>query len=396
MEATSDDRPKADLKRAKATLAWALKSEGAPRINAMLDLARSEPGIPILPNEFDRDPWLLNCWNGTLDLRTGQLREHRREDYITKLCPTEYDPSAEAPLFRQFLSDVFRGDEDLIDFVQRFFGYCLTGDVREQVLPIFWGGGSNGKSTLVNAVMHTLGGDYAIKANRDLFMAHKQDNHPAQMARLSGKRLVVCVETAEGGRLDETLVKELTGGDPIPARRMREDWWEFLPTHKPILVTNHKPEVRGTDHALWRRLRLVPFEAVFEGGRKDKTILERLKSEAKGILRLMVDGCTAWQRDGLGEPEAVMESTQEYRDEHDRLAFFLAERCVIDPKCRERKSALYADYQAWCKANGEYTHTATAWGRAMEEKGLRKDKGRRNYLGVRLKTRQESSQEAAR
>jgi putative DNA primase/helicase len=224
----------------------------------MLDLARSEPGIPILPDQMDTHPWLLNCANGTLDLKRGNLREHQQEDYLTKLCPFEFHPEAKAPTWEKFLMQILVR-ESLIRFVQKLMGYSLTGDVSEHILAIFWGVGANGKSTLINAILTVLGEDYAIKANRDLFMARKQDNHPAQLARLFGKRLVVALETHEGARLDEGLVKELTGGDPICARRMREDPWQFVPTHKAILVTNHKPEIRGTDEGIWRRQRLVPF-----------------------------------------------------------------------------------------------------------------------------------------
>ncbi len=359
-----------ELAQANVAMRWCLKSEAAPRIKAMVELAKSEPGIPILPEEFDRDPWLFNCPNATLELKTGTLRGHRREDYITKLCPTPYDPKAEAPHFHKFLRDIFDDDPQLIGYLHRLLGYCLTGDVREQILPIFWGAGANGKTTLINAIGDTLGEDYVIKANRDLFMAKKQDSHPAQMARLFGIRLVVCVASHEGARLDEALVKELTGGDRIAARRMREDWWEFNPTHKAILVTNHKPEIRGTDHAMWRRIRLMPFAVTFPEGRQDKTLGEKLRAEAKGILAWLVAGCVEWQARGLGTPEAVMAATNEYRTEEDRLAVFINQQCVTGNDYRIKVSALYAAYQAWCKASGEREATGTAFGRAMAERGF--------------------------
>jgi putative DNA primase/helicase len=187
------EEKKARLSRAQKVLKWALKSESAPRINAMLDLARSEPGIPVLPEHLDRDPWLFNCLNGTLDLRTGELRGHRREDLITKLCPTPYRPDARCPVWERFLGSVFPDAEDeldreLITFVQRMFGRCLTGDVSEQILPIFWGNGANGKSTLVNAVLGAVGSEYAMKANADLLMASQGDRHPTELAQLFRKR----------------------------------------------------------------------------------------------------------------------------------------------------------------------------------------------------------------
>ena len=222
--------------------AWAIKSEMAPRVNAMLDLARSEEGIPVLPEDLDHDPWLLNCMNGTLDLLTGQLREHRREDLITKLCPTAFDQKAECPRWLQFLDEIFE-DKDLPDYIYRLLGYCLTGDTSEHILAVFHGNGANGKSVLVNTVLAVLGEDYAMTAMPDLLLARRGEHHPTEIATLFGKRLLVCHETGAGRRLNEALVKWLTGGDKLQARRMREDFWEFHPTHKAILVTNYKPEV---------------------------------------------------------------------------------------------------------------------------------------------------------
>jgi putative DNA primase/helicase len=389
MKMTEDKAKKAKSKKLMAVLAHVLKWEGARPTANSIDLARSEDGIPIMPADMDRDGWLLNCANGTLDLRTGKLHEHRREDCITKLCNVEYDPKAKAPVFEKFLSDILGGNAELIGYMYRLLGYCISGDVREQILPICWGGGANGKTTLINAISDTLGEDYVIKANRDLFMAKKGDSHPAQMARLFGKRLVVCVETHEGARLDEGLVKELTGGDKIAARRMREDWWEFFPTHKAILVTNHKPEVRGTDHAIWRRLRLIPFTVTFADADQDKQLGDKLKGESPGILARLVRGCLEWQREGLGTPSIVMAATRDYQSEQDRLGAFLSDRCAVGNDCRVKVSALYANYQDWCKKNGEAEGTGQAFGRAMAEKGFRKDDGRRWYLGVMLQAREE-------
>jgi putative DNA primase/helicase len=196
----------------------------------MLDLARSEPGVPILPEQMDRDPWLFNCDNGTLELQTGRLREHRRQDYLTKLCPTRYLPEAPCPTWERFLGAVFPDDEgepdrELIRYVQCFLGRCLTGDVTEQTLEIWWGSGANGKSTLINAVLGAIGPDYSMKANADLLMTSRGERHPTEVAGLFGMRLVVASETHQGRRLNEALVKDLTGGEPIRARRMREDFW---------------------------------------------------------------------------------------------------------------------------------------------------------------------------
>jgi putative DNA primase/helicase len=382
------DVKNARLLRANRVLKWAIKSEEAKRINAMLDLARSEPGMPILPEQMDSDPWLFNCPNGTLELKTGLLREHRREDYITKLCPVEYHPDAPCPTWEKVLGAVFPDADDepdieLITFMHRLLGRCLTGDVSEQILPIFWGVGANGKSTIVNAMLDTLGGDYAMKANADLLMTSRGERHPTELAGLFGMRLVVASETHQGRRLNEALVKDLTGGERIRARRMREDFWEFDPTHKVILLTNHKPRVEGQDEGIWRRLRLVPFETIFwdpadpgkdaaqlpERLRQDKQLGAKLSTEREGILAWLVRGCLDWQRDGLTMPAKVRAATTDYRAGEDTLARWLEECCVTgDTAYRCRSAKLYGAYKAWCENSGETPLAQKFFGPALEDR----------------------------
>jgi putative DNA primase/helicase len=358
------------LKTATALLNWCLKSEAATRINAMIDLARSEPGIPILPEQLDTNPWLLNCVNGTLDLRTGQLREHRREDLITKLCPIPHDPKAVAPTWDQFLQTIFADKTELVSYIQRFLGYCLTGDVSEHILPLFWGTGANGKSTLLNIILAMLGSDYAIKAASDLLMM-KRDTHPTERADLFGKRFVVCIESDENRRFAESLVKDLTGGDRQRARRMREDFWEFAPTHKVILCTNHKPIIRGTDIAIWRRIRLIPFTVTIPCEQQDKRLGDKLKQELPGILAWCVRGCQEWQREGLGMPAEVTTATAVYRSDEDILGAFLSECCVRGADCRISARKLYACYTDWCEANGEKCPvTQKQFGTTLTERGF--------------------------
>jgi putative DNA primase/helicase len=366
----------------KALVEWAVKSENAMRIHNIIALARSEPGIPILPSRLNNDPMLLNVANGTLDLRTGKLHKHRRQDYLTKLCPVEYDPGATCPTWERFLTEIFPatgdtaeqpGNTELIRFVQRFLGYCLTGDIREQILAIFWGNGSNGKSTMLNVLLELLGQDYAIKAPPNLLMA-KREAHPTEKADLFGQRLVTTIETEDGGRLAEALVKDLTGGDHIRARRMREDFWQFAPTHKLVLCTNHKPKIRGTDHAIWRRIRLVPFTVRFEGDRKDAKLPDKLRAEYPGILAWLVRGCLDWQKDDLGLPEAVKQATQEYRAEQDLVAGFVQECCVEGDAYRCRAGELYARFKHWTEACGEAQGSAVPsqrmFGLALSERGF--------------------------
>jgi putative DNA primase/helicase len=364
---------KARLTRLQQLQHFCLKSEAAPRINAMLSLAQSEPGIPVLPADLDSDPWSFNCVNGTVELRTGRLREHRREDRITKLCPVAFRPEAACAAWVRFLGAVFEGDGGLVAFVQRLLGRCLSGDVSEQILPIFWGGGANGKSTLVNAVLETMGPDYSMKAPAELLMQSKGDRHPCELAQLFGMRLVVASEAHQGRRLNEALVK---------ARRMQENFWQFNPTHKIIFLTNHKPVVVGTDAGIWRRLRLVPFgvrfwdpfEAANEGKdlpgalRQDKHLSEKLQAEAEGILAWMVRGCLDWQRDGLTLPEKVRTATAGYRQSEDVLARFIAECCVTGTEHRCRSGKLYDAYKRWAEANGEEPLSGRRFGEAMSER----------------------------
>ncbi|MGE0607124.1 MAG: phage/plasmid primase, P4 family [Pirellulales bacterium] len=352
----------------QALVKHALECERAARVRSMIDLARSE--LAVLPAALDCDQWLLNCPNGTVDLRTGEARPHDRADLLTKLCPVAYDPDAATFVWDGlFLERVFAADWQLVGFVQRLLGYCLTGSVREQVLPILWGIGANGKSTLLGVMLDLLGGDYAMKAAPDLLMV-KGDAHPTERADLHGKRLVVAIETDDGKRLAEALVKDLTGGDRIRARRMREDHWEFAPTHKLILATNHRPTIRGTDHAIWRRIRLVPFNVVIPDDQQDKTLPDRLRGELPGILAWCVQGCLAWQRDGLGLPDDVREATAEYRQHQDVLGAFLNECCLLGDGLRCKASTLYAAYIDWCKATGERPAKQREFGSTMTERGF--------------------------
>jgi putative DNA primase/helicase len=378
---------------------WAIKSESAGHLNAMVALTRSE--VPVLPEQLDRAPWLLNCPNGTLELRTGILREHRREDMLTKLCPTEYNPDAACPAWERLLDGIFDRDAELIGFVQRLLGYALTGDVREQVLPIFHGAGGNGKSTLLTAVQEVLGTDYAMTAGAELLLQPRGERHPTERADLFGKRLVITSETEEGRHLNESLVKSFTGGDRIRARRVREDSWEFDPTHKIILVTNHRPKIRGTDEGIWRRVLLVPFEVQFldpddpryEGQEipperiRDKGISGRLKLEYQGVLSWLVRGCLDWQRGGLRIPDKVRAATTSYRESEDVLASFLAEKAVYGPSLKVKAGEFYKAFKKWCEDVGEHVLSQRDVGELMTARGIEKKKSNGwRYHGLTVPT----------
>jgi putative DNA primase/helicase len=357
----------ADKAERKAIADHAKRSESRERIVAALALAQSEPGIPVLPAELDSDPWAFNVANGTLDLRTGKLQDHRREDLLTKIAPVEYDPVAKAPLFEAFLREILPS-EAVRSFVQRAAGYALNGTTREHVLPVFYGTGMNGKTTLLLALREMFG-DYGLQAADDLLMA-KRDAHPTERADLFGKRFVANVETEQDRRLSEAMVKHLTGGDPIRARRMREDLWEFKPTHMLVLATNHKPVIRGTDDAIWRRVKLVPFEVTIPEERQDKALPEKLLSELPGVLTWAVQGHAAWVHDGLGEPVEVRSATAGYRAEMDVLAAFFEDRCVIHKDAEAPASLLYQTYRAWCEEAGEKPETQRSFGTRLRERDL--------------------------
>jgi len=359
----NDDRRAALLRHAAATFK-------RPKREAMLKDAASEEGIAIDPEELDTDKWLLNCSNGTLDLHTADLYPHDSQRLITKLAPVDYDPQARCPEFLKFLDSIMQGRESLIKFLQKAIGYSLTGDTREQVLLILHGAGANGKSTLLNILGEMLG-TYALQTDTDTLMAKKNDGTiNNDLARLCGARLVSGVETEENKRLAEVKIKQLTGGDTITARFLFQEFFEFIPQFKLFLATNHKPEIRGTDNAIWRRIRLIPFDVTFTPDQQDKGLLDKLRAELPGILAWAVQGCLEWQRDGLGIPEEVKAATDSYREEQDTLAAFIDDCCVMVPQAEVTAKDLYTTYKAWCEATGTNARTQTWMGNQLKERGF--------------------------
>lgn len=365
---------------------WALKCEAAGKVNAMLQLVWSENGVPLMPSSLDPDPWKFNCPNGTIHLRTGELKIHDRGDLITRMSSVEFDPKADCPLWKQTVGRIFGGDAELISFVQRLFGMALTGDVSDQILPIFHGEGGNGKSTILNAFLDIMGPDYAIVAPPGLLFAKANEGHPTDKAALFGMRLVVDFESAEGARLNEALVKQLTGSDRISARRMREDFWTFMPTHKLILCTNNQPAISEAKNAIWRRLKLVPFDVEIPAEEQIADLPKLLKEEYPGILAWAVRGCMDWQRDGLKTPKAVQSATQEYREEEDTLSAFIHEECITGPSVRIKASKIYQSYRSNLDRSGIVALSMTGFGRAMKKKGFEKlVSNGKWYIGIDLR-----------
>jgi putative DNA primase/helicase len=362
------------------------RAQTASGISAMLTLAGTEPQIALAPGSLDADPYLLNTETGTLDLRTGSLRPHDPADLLTKVCGAGYRPDAAAPAFQAFLERV-QPDPGMRDFLARLFGHALLGKVVEHVLAILYGTGANGKTTLVEAVTSVLG-DYAGPVDPGLLI-DRGDVHPTGTAALLGLRLAVTHETDEGRRLAEGTVKRLTGGDRITARRMREDFWTFEPSHSIVMHTNHKPVVRGTDEGIWRRLRFVPFPVVIPDEERDGKLPERLRTEADGILAWLVAGYRQWQDRGLAEPAEVTQATSTFRGESDMLSLFLSERCRTDVGefAHVQSATLFAAWVSWCRRENVDPGTQTMFSRVMVDRGYDKKKdglGRMVWTGIDL------------
>ena len=294
----------------------------------MLHLAGSLHPFATAVDQLDSDPYLFNVRNGTLDLRTGQLRPHNPDDLITKIAGCGYEPDATSTTFDKFLADVLP-DEEVRRFVARILGHALVGKVVEHLLAIFTGTGANGKSTIIETAMAVLG-DYAIAVEHDLLVEHSGTSvHTTGQADLLGVRLAVCSETDDGRRLAAATVKRLTGGDKIRARRMRQDNIQFAPSHTVVMVTNHKPTVAGDDPALWRRLRIVPFDVIIPDQDQDRTLKEKLALELPAVLAWIVNGHADWHRNGLAEPAAVTTATATYQASSDVLGRFFDEHIML-------------------------------------------------------------------
>ena len=342
----------ADGEKFKEIAQHAARSENLTRVRAMITLAQSEPDIPILPGELDTDPWLLNVKNGTIDLRTGVIREPKKDDLITSYIDVPYTPGAACPTWLAFLDKVMGENDRLIDFLHRSVGYSLSGDIREQCLFFNYGRGANGKSTFMETVSRLLG-PYSKNTRPETFMLKNSDGVNNDLAELQNVRLVAAVELEEGKRLAEVLTKQISGGDTVKARYLYEEFFEFRPQFKLWLCGNHKPQIRGTDHAIWRRIRLIPWTVTIPDAEQDRGLLEKLLTELPGILAWAVEGCLKWQHDGLTAPDEVMAATATYRKEQDILGDFF-ESCVItDKNSTISVKDLYAGYIKFCDDNGE-------------------------------------------
>jgi P4 family phage/plasmid primase-like protien len=364
---------------------WAKTSESRKNLSAMEFLSRSAKGIAVNFSEFDRDPWLFNCDNGTLDLQSGDFQPQAQSDVITNISPVVYDPKATCPLWLDFLSDVMAGQQEMIGFLQRTAGYSLTGSTVEHCLFLLWGSGRNGKSTFLEVLRHIIG-TYGKSASMATFLEQQYEGIPNDLAALAGARFVTAVETQDSKRLDESKIKQITGGDTVTARFLHKEFFQYRPQFKIWLATNHKPVIRGTDEGIWRRIKLVPFNVYIPDGKKDEKLTEKLISEASGILNWLLEGLVDYRRDGLQDPEEVTKATDEYRAEEDWVARFLQSETVEDKNGAIPARSFYNRYKNWADDARERTLSERKFAEAMKnhEHGSVKRNTGSWYEGLKL------------
>jgi putative DNA primase/helicase len=372
---------------AQAYTKWGRNSESSERMSAMLRCVKSEPGITVQARDFDRHPWLINCLNGTLDLGTGQLREHRREDLITHVLPFGYDPDARLPLWDWFLERAQRNPQ-VIGFLARAVGYSATGLTTEEKLFFCYGDGSTGKSTFLQAIAATLG-PYAATADFEAFLQKDRSaGHSADIARLAGKRMVIGIEVDEGKKLAEALVKQLTGGDIITASHKYQDAFEFRPTFSLWLAANHRPRVRADDKAMWRRISMTPFDQVIPEEERDPQVKAQLTDPqiaGPAILAWIVQGCLEWQVMGLCPPQEVIEATEEYRREMSPVTEFIDTWMVVQEGAQADNTDTYQQYLKWAADNGiRYPLKQKAFTQAMKALGHQQDRKNHSRYWVGL------------
>ncbi len=367
---------------------WAITCENGYHLELMAKRAQSEFGIPIQESELDRDLMLFNCLNGTINLETGKLQEHNASDLITTCVPINYDKNDKCPLWLDFLGFVTAGDKDLQGFLQRAVGYSLTGNTKSQVIFLLYGLGENGKSTFTMTIRKLMAG-YGERLNaEDLMIKDKGNGGPKEgIANLKNKRYIIGSELQDGRKLDTSLVKDMTGGETIKARRLYEHDVEFTPTFKLWLYGNHKPIITDSTISIWRRMKQIPFVVSIPKEKRDDDLQLKLEAELPGILAWAVEGCLEWQKHGLNEPSAVTTATAQYRQDQDILGDFLEDCCIIEFLANVQKTELKAEYLNWCQTNGVDPVTQKIFKARLIEKGI--NDGRINktryWTGLRLR-----------
>lgn len=369
-----------------------IKSSNTKRgLQAALDLVKPHDKIAIDWRMLDQHPDLLCCANGVVDLRTATLREHRRDDLITQMAPVDFDEAQDCPKFLSFLRLVVNGDEEMMAYLNMALGYALSGRTGEHSLFLVCGPGGNGKTTLMETVKGVLGDEYAMQAQPSMFIGRSEDRHPAELADLHGKRFVAVAELPEGARLNESRVKQLAGGDSIRARRMRENFWEFAPSHKLWLGTNFLPRILGMDEGIWRRVKVVPFTTCIKDkvSRVEKDVhISLVRNESPGILTWLVHGAAAYfSGDGLNEPAAVREATSAYRRNEDTLQDFFDDCCMLEPDAFTTAKDVYSAYVDWSRESNMKPMTKTRFGMIIGNRfQLARTPSSRGYRGFVLRS----------
>lgn len=359
------------------------------RMNSIKDL------MPLVPGEreqFDQHRYLFNVENGVVNLKDGKLQPHDRELGLTKITNIVFEEKAECPTWLAFLEQIFQGDQELIEYMQRLIGYSLTGEISEQIMVFLIGGGSNGKSTFINTIKDLMG-EYGKQAKSDTFIKKKETGANNDIARLVGSRFVSAIESEDGEQLSEAFVKQITGGEPVLARFLRQEYFEFIPEFKVFFTTNHKPVIKGVDEGIWRRVKLIPFNLNLPPDKRDKRLPEKLSLEMPGILNWAIEGCLKWQQSGLKEPKVVKKATGDYKEDMDILGPFLFERCYKNESQKIEAKELYKVYSDWCYQNGEHALPNRKFYRTLEAQGFKRERGAGNKFfvhGVTLTERKSS------
>lgn len=376
----------------EAAIAWSKVSESSGKINSMIALAENEPRLSASIGDFDTSDWLFNCKNGTLDLHTGKLNPHNSRDFITKTAHIDFLPGAIAPTWSGFLDRIFDGNDDVISFIQKAVGYSLTGDVSEQCFFILYGEGANGKTTFLESIRAIMG-DYVKQTDFNTFSDRRSGGTRNDLAALLGSRLVVASEVPQGSRLAESLVKQITGGDRLSVRFLYKEFFEYKPRFKVWLATNRKPLITGNDHAIWRRVRLIPFPVTIPYEEQDRALLGKLIKEKAGILNWALEGCMRWQSERLGAPPEIQKATKEYQEEMDTVGAFINESCSLRKNSREKSSRLYQAYLDWCDSNSTSSVNQKEFSNGLVERGfirVRKNDGV-HFIGIELLKTEEAT-----
>lgn len=366
--------------------AWCIGAENAGKVDSALRTATARPAFATTIDRWDANPFTAATKGATLDLRAVVHRSVQRDDYITMRLGANYDPETTCPRWLLFLDEIFNANVEVISFIQRAVGYCLTGSTREQKIFLCHGAGANGKSTFIKVIMDLLG-DYADNASFETFDANKRNEASNDLAKLRGKRLVTVIETEEGRRLAEARVKSVTGSDMITCRFLYAEYFSYYPTYKIWLAMNHLPQIRGTDNGIWRRILLIPFSQSFIG-REDKTLEETLHGELDGILQWAMEGLRQWHQRGLDPPQIVQQAVASYRNDSDQVGRWMEERCLQAPNIFLASGKGYDDYKKWCEGSGEDPMSQNKWSRRLNEKGLEPNPNKVNrgwfHIGLRV------------